>query len=509
MRVAPDLAPRAATAAEPVAPPRPLSLLVDRWLWAILALALALRLLVRWLAPSGEWLGDEREYYSAAAILADGRGLAFLDEALWLRPPLYIAFLAALFRLFGPDLAPVWLAQTALGLLTVALVYLLARLCYRRVAVARLAATLCALYLPFAVYTRLLLSETLFVALLVAAFVALTLYARERRPAYLIGAGVALGLGSLTRGLALPFLAAVPIWLGATHGWRRGWRIVARRSALVIAVALLVVAPWTARNALAYGRLIPVDTTGGYNFWLGAAGLRARGQIDNTLREVPNHGDRQSLAYARGWAVVRADPVAYAAKSARELADLWRINFGANERLLQGFTRGQASPAWLALTLVLDDLLYLATLPLAVLGWVLTRRREDRWLLGLWLGYSCLTGALFFAITRFRLPLMPFVLLLAARGAAELGARSAERGMRRGRSNGDREGSRSLFRVPRSALRIHQVGEVAQQAQAPAAALLGVELGRHQRAPRDRRREGHPVLRLAQHQRVVDWLDII
>ena len=415
------------------------SVLRDRALWAVLGLALGLRLAAWWLAPKAELLGDEREYYSAAAIMADGRGFSFFDQSLCVRPPLDVVLLAGLFRVFGPGMLPVWTVQTALSLATVALAGALARLCYdgqhsetgsRAVIATRLAAGLCALYLPFAVYTRFLLSETLFTFLVLLAFVALTGYARGWGRGALALAGLAFGAAILTRGLALPFLAAVSFWLATVHRrpGRASWTIVARRSALVIGLALLVVAPWTARNALAYGRLIPVDTTGGYNFWLGALGGRDAGQINNALREVANHGDRQALAWARGWAVVRADPGAYAAKSWKEFRDLWGLNFSAYERLLGGFALGRVPVAWLGLTLVLDDLLYLLALPLAPVGWALTRRDEDRRLLGLWIGWNCLAGAVFFAIARFRLPLMPFVFILAARALAELPTGWALRG---------------------------------------------------------------------------------
>ncbi len=395
------------------------TLLADPWLFAILAVALGLRVLVWRLAPHAEWLGDEREYYSAAAILADGRGLAFIDQSIWVRPPLYIATLAALFRSFGPGVAPVWAAQVALGLATVALVYLLGRLYHERRAVARLAATACALYLPFAVYARLLLSETLFTFLIVLAFAALTLHARGAGRWPLILAGGALGGAILTRGSALPFLAAIPLWAVAIRERRRAtdWPRAVRRSALVLGVALLLIAPWTARNYAAYGRLIPVDTTGGYNFWLGALQGRNTGQVDTTLRTIPNQGDRQAVAWARGWATVRSNPRGYLGKSVNEAGDLWRINVGAYERLMRGYALGKIPRPWLGLTLALDDLLYLLALPLAALGTITIGRREDRRLLLLWLGWNVVTGALFFAITRFRLPLMPFIFLLAARGS--------------------------------------------------------------------------------------------
>ena len=413
-----------------------IALLSDPWLWGALALALVLRLVAWRVAPHPELLGDEREYYSAAAILADGRGLAFVDAGLWVRSPLYILLLGGMFRLFGPELLPVWLAQTALGLATIALVYLLARLMYERRVIAGFAVWLCAAYLPFAAYAGLLLSETLFAFLLLMAFVSLTLHARRGGWATLVVAGVALGAASLTRGSALPFLAAVPIWaLTLDDRSRRAvasapplfWatlrgnlRAAVWRTALVLGVAVAIIAPWTARNAIVYRAIIPVETTGGYNFWLGAMGGRNAGQIEATFREIPNQGERQSVAWARGWAIVRDDPAGYVAKAAKEAGDLWRLNFGAFERLTRGYGLGKVPPLWLWLTFPLDDLLYLAALPLAVLGWCQGLRREDRWLLGLWIGYNCATAAVFFAISRFRLPLMPIILLLAARGLVAL-----------------------------------------------------------------------------------------
>ncbi|HEU5329625.1 MAG TPA: glycosyltransferase family 39 protein [Thermomicrobiales bacterium] len=403
------------------------TLLADRWLPAILVIGVVLRLVALWLGPHPNWLGDEREYYSAAAILADGRGFTFIDQSVWVRPPLYIVLLAALFRLFGTGLAAIFVVQTLLGLGTIALTYALGLLFYERRAVARLAALFAALYLPFAVYARLLLSETVFTFLFLLAFVALTLHARRRGTRARVGwplvmAGGAFGAAILTRGIALPFLAAIPLWLLTVRqdGRRLPLRVVAAQSALVIAIAVALIAPWTLRNALAYGRLIPVDTTGGYNFWLGALDGKDSARLDAALLAIPNQGDRQSTAYANGWAIVRHDPAGYLAKSIKEAGDLWRINFGAYERLTRGYGLGRVPTPWLALTFVLDDLLYIIALPLAILGWTRTPHAEDRWLVGLWIGWSALTGAVFFAITRFRFPLMPFILLFAARGALAL-----------------------------------------------------------------------------------------
>lgn len=392
----------------------------DRWLWLALGCALVLRLYALYGGPHPGPRGDEGEYYAAAAVLADGRGLSFVDESLWVRPPLYILFLGGLFRLFGPSLLGVWVVQSLLGLASLVLLYVLARLIYPDPRSARLAVVLAALYWPFAVYARLLLTETLVITLLLGAYVALYWWARRGSTPPLAVAGVLLGLAILTRGLILGFLFLVPAWFALGGPGAPDARARARACLLCLGVALAVVAPWTARNAITYQRLILVETTGGYNLWLAAAGGRGAGQMEAALLAIPNQGDRQTFALRQGIDGILDRPGAYLVGSASELAGLWRLNFSAFERLTQGYSRGLVSFGWLALTAGLDDLVYFSALPLAVLGWLATPRSRDRWLIGLWIGFTCIAGSLFFSITRFRIPLMPFIFVLAGAGLARL-----------------------------------------------------------------------------------------
>lgn len=390
--------------------------LFDRWLWVALSCGALLRLAAHFWGTHRGLQGDEREYYAAAAVLADGRGLSFIDGALWVRPPVYILLLSGLFRLFGPTSNAVWIVQSAMGLASLVLVYVLARLTYADARAARFAVLLAALYWPFAVYAGLLLTETLLIALLLASFVALQWWARWPAVAPLLVAGVLLGLAVLTRGLMLGFLLVLPAWFVLSRHGPGGLRAATRAALVTVGVALLVVAPWTVRNALAYQRFIPVETTGGYNVWLAAAGGRGAGQIEATLMSIPNQGDRQAYAIRQGIRAARERPWHYLTRTATEFVDLWRINFTAYERQTQGFSRGLVPRSWLALTLVLDDLLYLLALPLAILGWLATAGSRERWLPGLWIAFTCVAGSLFFSITRFRIPLMPFILIFAGGG---------------------------------------------------------------------------------------------
>src|SRR5205807_2259512 len=87
--------------------------------------------------------------------------------------------------------------------------------------------------------------------------------------------------------------AARRFFPGNLASWRLGGFLI------VILACALVLLPWVVRNYRAYGRLVPVDTTGGYNLWLGSVGVRDEARLQADLRAIPNPADRQSFAYAR------------------------------------------------------------------------------------------------------------------------------------------------------------------------------------------------------------------
>lgn len=414
-------------------------------------------------------VGDEGEYLSAASWLADDRGFSWYSAYLWTRAPLYPIMLAAHLRLFGQSLAPIFLTQTLLSLLNVALVYDLAA----RDAASRrplLPALLMALYLPFAIYTQTLLSETLFLTLLLASFAALLRAPQRLR--WAVAAGALLGLATLTRSLTLPFIPLAALWLYraarpqivtdghryraarpqiATDGHR--YRTDSPRHpvtpslphhlgiaiAFVLAAALTI-APWTLYNSRVFGGAVVVDTSGAFNALLGARTaydgrrqdapvrsfvLALLGQADAAAvgptcapfpGALPSQAARQSAMTAEALCLIRERPLAFAQKSLAELIDLFQINYTGAERFTAGFTTGRLPVPFVLATFLLDDTLYVLALPLGVIGWALARRRGSALasLAGLWWGYNLAVAPLLFAINRFRLPLLPLVFIFAA-----------------------------------------------------------------------------------------------
>src|SRR3954451_23070159 len=160
---------------------------------AVLALGLALRLipLVGVLANGGSRLiGDEGNYVEAAISLAHGGGIP--DRWLWIRPPAYMVFDAAVFLLSNDSLVALQLAQIAVSLLTIVATYILVLVGFSNrppadnpqskirnpKSVALLAAAILAVQPSLIFATGLFLTETLFLFLLTLLVGALVGYYR-------------------------------------------------------------------------------------------------------------------------------------------------------------------------------------------------------------------------------------------------------------------------------------------------------------------------------------------
>jgi 4-amino-4-deoxy-L-arabinose transferase-like glycosyltransferase len=234
------------------------SLLRGRWPLVILGVALALR--VAQIAATPDWapVSDPADYVRHALSIAHGNGMA--DNVLpgggpsALRPPAYPYFLGGVFAASGDSFSAGRLAAALLGVLSVALVGVIAQLLWtRRVALTAMA--IAAVYPPLVLLSGTLLSESLGLPL-VLGLVALVLGFRDRaRPRWVApAAGLLLGLALLDRPAFVVF--AVPLVAGLWRPWRA--------PLLALAVAGLVVVPWTIRNAIEFDAFVPISTQSGF-----------------------------------------------------------------------------------------------------------------------------------------------------------------------------------------------------------------------------------------------------
>jgi 4-amino-4-deoxy-L-arabinose transferase-like glycosyltransferase len=229
----------------------------------ILALALVVRVGVIVGTPHFQPIFDAAHYDRLGAAIASGGPYAgqFVPHTpSAFRPPLYPVALA-LVHLLGGGWDGGRLLGAVLGVVTVLLVMLVAtRIWGRRVAL--VAGTLVAVFPPLVALNASLLSESLFLPLVLGVLLSTLEYRRTRRLRWAVLAGVLCGLAALTRvnGLLLVVAAAAGTWGGRPRWSRRA--LVA--PALIALVAAVTVTPWVVRNTFAFHRFVGISTQSGY-----------------------------------------------------------------------------------------------------------------------------------------------------------------------------------------------------------------------------------------------------
>lgn len=187
------------------------------------------------------------------------------DEEPYLRPPGYPFLLAAVYRLSGGSPTAAVVVQMGLGLVSIALAWAIARR-FGGIA-ALLAGGVMATHWAFVFFEGELHAPPLLIALQLGLVLALLRAAASGGRVAALGAGALLGLGALTRPNVLAELVVVLPWI-ALAARRRG-RPALAPAALVALGTALAIAPVTVRNFRVSGELVPITSNLGVNLWLG------------------------------------------------------------------------------------------------------------------------------------------------------------------------------------------------------------------------------------------------
>jgi 4-amino-4-deoxy-L-arabinose transferase-like glycosyltransferase len=250
--------------------------LARRLLIVLLVFALVVRVAFSLTRPAGDaalaQLPDQREYLDSARSLLRDQGLGFVDprfdrRVVAFRTPGYPSFLAAC----GGNVQIVRLTQAVVDSLSVLAAYLLARRWLER-RWALLAGAIVALN-PFLIYfSSLLLTETVFTALLAWGMVLITARPPGRISLKWWTGAILLTLSILVRpgALGLPVVLAVSAALmnrRAGEPYHRSWPLPVGTTMLLL--TLLTLAPWAYRNHRVLGRWIWTSTNGGFTAYDG------------------------------------------------------------------------------------------------------------------------------------------------------------------------------------------------------------------------------------------------
>jgi len=246
----------------------------------IMLLGLALRLiylneLVR--SPDFQYPDVDAGYHDYWA-----RGLASADWSLppqladpqiqsrpFFRPPGYPYFIAVIYKLFPhySHLA-VCVLQMALGLLNCLLAFILGRKCFNR-SVGLVFAALMSFYWTFIFYEGELQTPVLHISLLFGLLISLASWWERRRFLEALAAGMLAGLAALLIPGMLLLLPVVVVWMARHSRERVRWRAWVAGVVGVVLGAALMIAPATIRNARQADDLVLISSNGGINLFIG------------------------------------------------------------------------------------------------------------------------------------------------------------------------------------------------------------------------------------------------
>jgi 4-amino-4-deoxy-L-arabinose transferase-like glycosyltransferase len=424
----------------------------SRWpMFALFATAFAVRALYVALAAGvhASPSSDAAEYDQVAWNLARGAGFSLGGPAgafpTAFVPPLVPWITSLLYRAVGHEYLGALLLQCAIGALVPLLVWSLGAGMFSG-GVGRTAGWLAAFHPLLVFFSGYLLTETTFCVTLLAALIASTEWVKTPRPGRAFGVGLLWGVAALARppAMLLPVLTALWAWrpLGLTILPRD--RV--RQIALLAAGFLIVVAPWTLRNAVEFRAFIPITT---------GAGRALLDSNNDAVWSVPaSRGGANSTYHLEPWATMfrgrsevevdrlaRGEALRFLREHAREwpamaaakLRRFWRLGAEGGGT---GTWQREGSPL-VNVARHVDPLRVwsLITLPFALWGVCRSLYGSRRWFQALpvlVIGYFTLGAVVFWGALRMRVPIEPLVVLLAALGFDDLRrrARARQRGFR-------------------------------------------------------------------------------
>lgn len=404
---------------------------IQRWLLVLVLVSIAVR--VVWILYARTIpVSDFAEYDARGWRIAEGEG--FVDssgEPSSFQGVGYPAFLAGIYFVWGHSVLVAQFVNALLGGLTVFLTFAVAR---RMVSDSRalLAAAVIGFTPSQVLYSSVLTTETLFTVLFIG-FIWLVWPGPRFRQNWrvLLVAGVILGLSWLIRPTLMLFPIALVLMLVAT---RMRWSRAISLSVGFGVVAILVVIPWAARNAVVMDTL-SLDTAGGVNFWIGngphATGTYVKLPADNPIVEYDNEVDRNKAGFRLGLEYIADQPVDWVASFPQKFWHLWVSDMSAVNWSTQATERSIPSIIPQALEALAQGYYMLLVLLMAPAILVtVVRPKSASPLSVLVLGvlvYWSLFHFMGFGAGRFHFPVIPLIAIAAADQLYDIAGRVRKR----------------------------------------------------------------------------------
>ncbi len=365
---------------------------------------------------------DSKTYHDWASRIAGGD---WLGKDVFFALPLYPYFLGLIYTVAGVNLQAARFIQVVLGTVNCWLIFLIGRRFFST-GIGLLAAFLMSVYGWLIVYDSAILSPVMIIFL--DALVLLYLSRLEDRPggwAGWLGAGLLVGLTATASAHIISFIPLVVVWIF----WRfRGERGRWSRSGAYLAGVLVIMGAVTFRNWQVGKDFVPLTAHGGINFFIGnnphsrgvfepppllrSGGATLRNDAEKIARRALGRplkpSEVSSFWFHQGLDFIKENPGRFIHLLWRKFTIFWD-NLEIADVIHPDFFRDIAPI--LKLPLLVFGVIAPFSLLGLILGWGIRRRIL---LLYLFIAGYIFSTLLYFVNSRYRLPLVPFLLLFAA-----------------------------------------------------------------------------------------------
>lgn len=387
----------------------------------ILALTVRLALVVSFPALSAP---DTGSYEEPALNLIKGNGYSSSPGVPTAkRAPGYPFFLAGVYLLFGQSHMAVKIIQAILGAISCVIISSIGREIFK-CKVGLWSGVAMALYPPLISTAGFILSEELTIFLLAISILFLTKAMKKERMIWYVLSGIFMGLTTLCRSAIILFPFFLYLALIFSPFKKREFGLIS----IFLLSMIVTMAPWTIRNYVRFNAFLPTEIQGGRNLWVGSY-FPSDGLLPYSTTSAQEYkSPKDKEAYNRiekGLSPIEADkaysreaiknilnnPSGYLLLCVQKFERFWFWIPGGVEvlksypKIKLGITMG-----------------YYIVLLLAIWGvWVSLREnwRNKLPLLSIVL-YFTIIHTLLFAIPRYRIPIMPYVLIFAVVGFLRL-----------------------------------------------------------------------------------------
>jgi 4-amino-4-deoxy-L-arabinose transferase-like glycosyltransferase len=247
-----------------------------------------------------------------------------------------------------------------------------------------------------------ILTETVFILLTIISFRYYIISKEKKQSKFILLSGILLGLSFLTRPIALIIFFII----GIIHLYPSK-KVNYKYFSIFVIGFMLVIIPWTLRNYFVMDEFTPLSSDGGYNLYASTLGVNEKPWINDIgFNEAVQNGyylDNQANKKFVNLAVKNFynDPITYMIYGIKRIIKTW--SYFPGSRIYEN-----NSVIFYTFSLVQFSIIFLA-----ICGWIKFRKKEYVTLLLVPVISFSIVLFFSYSISRFLIPVMPFVLILA------------------------------------------------------------------------------------------------